>query len=92
MKGFSFQPLNRRNFQKTDLALWDRWLDVESPLRFATKGGVPNVVGKAAVLCSSNLAKIVNILSIIHHDSMPPLTNVGKPPRTCKAGRSGAPI
>ena len=48
MKGVSFQPINRPNSQNPDLALWDRWLDVESPsLRLALKGGVPNVVGKA---------------------------------------------
>ena len=65
MKRVSFQPLTQ-NSQKLDLALWGRWLDVEShSLRFALKGGVPHVVGKAAVLCSSNLAKIVNIRSII---------------------------
>ena len=58
MKGVSFQPLKHRNSQKANLALWGKWLDVESTsLRFSLKGGVPNVVGKAALLCSSNLAR-----------------------------------
>ena len=64
MKGVSLHPLNRRNCQKANLALGDKWLDVEFlSLRFASKGGVTNVVRKAAALCSSNLAKIVNIRS-----------------------------
>ena len=60
MKGFSFQPLNHPNSQKPHLAVWEKWRDVKFPrLRFALKGGgVPNVVGKAALLCTSNLARI----------------------------------
>ena len=58
--------LYTKSLNTSHLALWDKWIDVESPSpRFALEGGGPNVVGKAAVLCSSNLARIVNTQSII---------------------------